>query len=40
MREVEAYTDAWLSQDGAEWARANYEEGSKECDNLYSTEEW
>ena len=40
VREVEAYTDAWLSQDGADWVRANYEEGSKESDNLYSTEEW
>lgn len=40
VREVEAYTDAWLSHDGAEWTRANYEEGSKERDNLYSTEEW
>lgn len=40
VREVEAYTDTWLSQDGAEWVKTNYEEGSKERDNLYSTEEW
>jgi len=40
VRELEAYTDTWWSHDGADWARINYEEGSKHDDNLYSTQEW
>lgn len=39
---LEAYTDTWISKDidGAYWTRLNYEEGSKNDDNLYSTNEW
>lgn len=39
---LEAYTDTWVSRDVGRgvWVRINYEEGSKNDDNLYSTNEW
>jgi hypothetical protein len=42
VRALEAFTDTWISSDidGANWTRINYEEGSKNDDNLYSTNEW
>ena len=40
VRELEAYTDHWLSYDASDWVRVNYQEGSKNTDNLYSTNEW
>ncbi len=41
VRSLEAYTDTWWSSDGgSHWMKTNYEEGSKEEHNLYSTNEW
>lgn len=42
VRVLKAYTDTWISKDidGANWIQLNYEEGSKNDDNLYSTNEW
>ena len=41
VRSLEAYTDTWLSSDGgSHWMKTNYEEGSKDEHNLYSTNEW
>jgi hypothetical protein len=42
VRALEAYTDTWVSRDvgRADWTRINYEEGSKNDENLFSTNEW
>jgi hypothetical protein len=42
VRELEAYTDMWVSRDtnAASWVRINHEEGSRYADNMYSSNEW
>lgn len=40
VRELEAFTDTWWSEDLRNWTRVNYQEGSIHQDNLFSTSEW
>ena len=40
VRELEAFTDTWWSDDLRNWTRVNYQEGSIHQDNLFSTSEW
>ncbi len=40
VRSLETYTDTWWSNNGKEWFKVNYEEGTNHKDNLYSTNEW
>ena len=40
VKTLEAHTDTWWSSDGAKWNRVNYEEGSRDTGNIYSTNEW
>ncbi len=42
VRELEAYTDMWVSrdEDASNWVKINYEEGSRYDDNVYSSNEW